>query len=146
MAIPTRMVGVDNREVFVDGNGAARVAQGDYDLTSFNELDVVNTGYNFYKPITGKQFVITGILCFADRDISDASDTVITIYEATNAETATSSKILLQFGMGRLTLLPFPTVRILVNPKVWINAKTDDDDIHLNIIGHYINTVQDPVE
>jgi|TARA_Y100000296_G_scaffold87229_1_gene130769 hypothetical protein len=144
--IPVKLVGKGGVEVDVDLTGAVRVAEGAFDLTQFNTLDTIDTAYNFYAPKVGRQFLITGFLCFADKDISDASDTVVEIYEATASDSTTVSKCLFQFGMGKLTVLPYPNIRVLVNPGVWINAKTGDDDIHLNIIGHYITTILDPVE
>ena len=97
--------------------------------------------YNFYPPKAGHQFVIKGAIAFADKDVSDASDTVIIIYEAGDAATTTVDKTLLQFGMGKLTTLPMLPLDILVNEGKFVNAKTGDDDIHLNILGYYIKAL-----
>lgn len=118
--------------------GQVTVSTFDYDETEFKTLDVVDAAYNFYAPKVKHNFIITGILAFADKDISDANDTVITIYEGASAETTTVKKTLLQFGMGKLTTLPFVPLNIKVNPGVWVNAKTGDDDIHMTIMGYYI--------
>ena len=144
--IPVYLAGSDGKQVTVNASGELQVVFGDYDLTKFNELDLVDTAYNYYGPRVGKQFVMTGMLCFADKEVSDTSDTVIIIYEASEPDTLTVDRVLLQFGMGKLTTMPFPNVRILVNEGAYVNAKTSDDDIHLNIVGHYISTVQKPVE
>lgn len=146
MSIPVFLVDSAGRRVDVDKTGALRISDGPYDLTKFVELAAAATAYNYYPPKVGCQFVMTGLLAFADRNVSDADDTIITIYEGTAPNTTTVSRGLLQFGMGKLTTLPYPSIRILVNPGVWINAKTDDDNIFLNIIGHYIPIIQNPVE
>lgn len=129
-----------------DGNLAKVTKSGElvvtplhYDKTSFNTLDAINTGYNFYRPLSKKQFVITGILAFADKDVNDTTDTIIVIYEAGDSDTTTVDEVLLQFGMGKLTVITATPLHILVRPGKFVNAKTGDDDIHLNIMGYYIN-------
>lgn len=111
-----------------------------YDETSFNELAEVNTAYNFYKPKSQHAFIITRLLAFADKDINDASDTVVVVYEASAENTATVDKTLLQFGMGKLTVLPLQ-LNLFVNEGKYLNAKTGDDDIHLTIMGYYVPQV-----
>lgn len=112
-----------------------------YDETVFNVLDVAGTASNFYSPKSQKQFVITGVLAFADKDVSDASDTVIVVYEASDTTTATVDKVLLQFGMGKLTSLAILPLHLLVNAGKFVNAKTGDDDIHMTIMGYFIDKI-----
>ena len=109
-----------------------------YDVSKFNTLGTDGAAVNFYPPISGKQFVIKGMVIFADKDVSDADDTVIVVYEATSSTETTVDKIILQFGMGRLTVLALLPLNLLVREGKFINAKTGDDDMHLNIMGHYI--------
>lgn len=118
--------------------GQLVVAPFAYDETVFNTLDVAGTAYKFYDPKPGQQFVITGVLAFADKDVADNSDTEIVVYEATSDSTATVDKTLLQFGMGKLTSIPILPLNILVNEGLFVNAKTGDDDIHMTIMGYYI--------
>ena len=122
----------------VTGSNELVVAPLSYDETSFNTLDTVDTAYNFFEPLPNKQFVITGILVFADKDVLDSSDTIIIIYEASDKTTTTVDKTLLQFGMGKLTSLPIVPLHLLVTPGKWISAKTGDDDIHMTIMGYFI--------
>lgn len=122
----------------VTPRGELVVAPLSYSETVFKELAEDNTAYNFYEPKPGKQFVITGIRAKADRDVSPTVDASVVIYEAESIDTTTESKVLHQEAMVKaesFTLLP---VFILVNPGVWINAKTTDDDIHMTIMGYYV--------
>ena len=126
----------------VTNSGEVVVSPLSYNETSFNTMDIIDTAYNFFEPLPNKQFVITGMLVFADKDVGDASDTVIIVYEASDNTTTTVDKILLQFGMGKLTSLPFPSLNLLVNPGKWISAKTGDDDVHMTILGYYIDEIE----
>lgn len=150
MSVRAQLIGTDDKgriiSAKVNASGELVVSDGPYDLVEFRELAVDNAPYNFYGPIVGKQFVVTGLLSFADKQVNTSTNATVTIYEASAPDTATEDKVILKYEMGQNQQLPFPNVRILVNPGVWLNAKTDDDDIHMNIIGHYIATVQDPVQ
>ena len=139
--MPVTLVDRSGKAALFNELGELQVAEGDFDLTKFIELAEPATAYNFYLPLIGKQFVITGILAFADKDVLDSSDTTITIYEASTPAATTADRIIVEYGMGRLSVLPYPNVRLLASEGVYINAKTDDDDIHLNLIGHFIPTI-----
>jgi len=109
-----------------------------YDETVFFELNLVNTAYSYYAPKNGKQFVITGIVAFADKEISNASDTNIIVYEAASNTTTTVDKKLLHFGLAQNSTISITPLNILVSKGKFVNAKTDDDDIHMTIMGYYI--------
>lgn len=117
--------------------GQLVVAPLAYDKTEFRELAVKDTAYNFYGPLPGKQFIITGIRAKADRQVSPTTDADVVIYEASAPDTATVDRILYQEAMVQGESFTLPA-NILVNTGVWINAKTTDDDIHMTIFGYYI--------
>ena len=113
-----------------------------YDETKYTELAAADTAYNFYEPKAGQQFVITGIIMNADQQVAIATGATIVIYEATSAGTATVSKVLHQDEMirnDRTVLLP---LNILVSEGRYVNAKTDDDDVHMTITGYYIPAIE----
>jgi hypothetical protein len=145
MSLPVKIVGATPSgllvNVEVNEAGELKVAQGDFDLTKFQELGVDDQVYNFYGPRVGKQFVLTGLLAYGDKQIATTNSTV-EIFEADAPDSGTVKRIILQFEIGQSQSIPFPNVRILANPGVWINARCDNDDVHLNIVGHYINTVR----
>ncbi len=140
MATPVRIKGgLTNTEAKVTSSGQLVTAPLDYDETKYLELAVDDTAYNFYKPKSGKQFVITGIRAKADRGVSTTVDADVIVYEASASDTTTVDKVLYQDEMVRgesFTLLP---TNILVNEGKYINAKTTDDDIHMTIFGYYID-------
>jgi hypothetical protein len=137
--IPVRLVGADGRLVRINENGELLISSGPYDLAEFNELASPNTAYNFYKPLGSDQFVITGFLVYGDKQVSTLANATVVIYEADQPDTVTEKRVLIQFEVGQNQSIPFPNIRILCNKGVYINAKTDDDDIHMTIFGHYVN-------
>ena len=111
-----------------------------YDEVSSQTMGTDNTAVNFYTPKAGKQFVITGIYLFANRNVG-VNDATVVIYEATSASTATVSTTLFTTEMVKQTRADLLGLNILVSEGVWINGKTDDDDVFGTITGYYIPTL-----
>lgn len=109
-----------------------------YDQSVYKELAVNDTAYNFYVPVGGQQFVITGIRLKADQQVSATVDAAVIVYEASAPDTTTVDKVLHQEALVRgesASLLP---LNLLVSGGKFVNAKTSDDDIHMTIFGYYI--------
>ena len=143
MPVEVRIVGVSTKggrvnEAGVTALGQVVIGTVAYDETEFNELATINTAFNFYQPKSGQQFVITAILAYGDKQVSTSTNATVIIYEAVTDVTITVSKVLLQFEIGQNQSLPFSPLNLLVAEGVFINAKTDDDDIHMTIMGYYI--------
>jgi hypothetical protein len=137
--IPAKIVGSEGNSAKVNNNGELLVSGGAYDLAEFNELAEINTAYNFYKPLGLQQFVITGFLVYGDKQIGTGTNSTVIIYEASQEDTTTVDRILVQFEVGQNQSIPFPNIRILCNAGTYINGKCDDDDVHMTIFGHYVN-------
>ncbi|KKN35534.1 hypothetical protein LCGC14_0782680 [marine sediment metagenome] len=118
--------------------GELVIAPLGYDESKFVELAEDNTAYNFYAPKSGHQFIITGIRAKADRQVSPTVDAVVIVYEATSLDTTVVSKVLHQEAMVQGDNMSLLSMHAKVNPGVWVNAKTTDDDIHMTIWGYYI--------
>ncbi len=129
------------RRATVSATGALSVAPAKYDETATNTMSSSGTAFNFFSPSSAQQFVVTGLLAFATKDVSDASDTIIIIYEADSSTSTTADKTLLEFGMGKLTNLPLVPLNILVNEGVYVNAKTDDATINMTLLGYFIDII-----
>lgn len=126
----------------VSSAGALAVSPTDFNLAEFNELAVDDTAYNFYQPRPGKQFVVTHIFAYGDKQVAGGTNATVEVYEATTSDTITVSKTILKFEIGQNEFHPFSNINLLVNSGVFINAKTDDDDVHMNILGYYIDEVK----
>lgn len=127
------------RRATVSSTGALSVAPANYDETASQTMSSTATAFNFFEPNPSQQFVITGLLAFATKDVSDASDTIITVYEADQSTEITSTKDLMVFGMGKLTNLQLVPLNLLVNAGVYVNGKTDDATINMTLMGYFVN-------
>lgn len=138
-ALPVRLMANASQQVAVNEAGEILVSDGPYDLSTFNELDTINTAYNFFGPRGIEQFVITGFLMYGDKQVNSSTNATVIIYESDQRDSTTESRVLVQVEVGQNQSIPFPNIRILCNKGVYLNAKTDDDDIHMTIFGHYVN-------
>ena len=138
-ALPVRLMGNGSQQVKINEAGELLISDGPYDLVVFNELATINTAYNYFKPRGRQQFVITGFLAYGDKQVSGSTNATVVIYEASQINSATEDRVLIQFELGQNQSVPFPNIRILCNKGAYINAKTDDDDIHMTIFGHYVD-------
>lgn len=110
-----------------------------YSDTKFVELATANTAYNFYTAKVGKKFLITGIVAKADKQVSSTVDADVVVYESSASDSLTVDKVLFQAAMvqgDQVVLLP---LNILTNEAVYINSKTTDDDVHMTIMGYYVD-------
>ncbi len=130
--------GNSGRVADVTPDGALAVAPSSFNLIEFNELAAINTAYNFYIPLPGKQFVVMSIFAYGDKEVTSATNATVEIYEAASATATVVDKIIMQFEIGRNEFHPFTNLNLLVSSGVFINAKTDDDDVHMNILGYYV--------
>jgi hypothetical protein len=136
MPIPVLIVGSNGREAVVGEDGTLVVTAQD-DEIEFNELAVANQAYNFYEPRAGKRFILTGVVATADKDV--VADATVVVYEASSSTETTVDKTLFQFVLLKNQQLVMPGFHITVAHGAWVNGKTDDDDIHMSLIGHFVD-------
>jgi len=126
--------------VDIDGitiaKGGTIPVSGLFDEIEFNELAVANQVYNYYQPLAGSRFILTGVVATANNSV--VGDATVIIYEADSPESTTVDKVLFKFVLLKNQQLVIPSFQIAVTPDVWINGKTDDDDIHMSVVGHFI--------
>lgn len=124
-------------QAIVTTRGELVVGNVDYS-SAYNALaDVINTGYNLVPPKTHKEFVITGIALYADKDVG-VNDATITVYESDGPTSTTELKVILNLELPEKTYRDLLGLRILVSEGVWVNVKTDDDDIYATVFGYYL--------
>jgi hypothetical protein len=99
---------------------------------------VNNTAVNLIEPKDRKNFIITEIILYANKNVG-ASDASVELYEAAGPDVlATTNTIILQ-EMQKNSNLILTGLNIIVTEGFWVNLKTDDDDIFANIAGYYVD-------
>jgi hypothetical protein len=124
----------------VTTRGQLIVAPIDFSTPILNEMTVNGQAYNFVGPTRNRQFIITDIIVGGDRNVGTGGSEV-EIYEATAVDSTVVSNGLFKFTIGKNVTLPITGLNVITNPGTWINAKMDDNNVTLTIIGYVVKTV-----
>lgn len=140
MATPVTIIGPGpaRNEARVTPLGQLVTAPLEYSDTKFNNMDLVDTAYNFHKPTAGKRFVITGMLVSTNRSVG-ANGAIIEFYEASAVDSTTVDKTILRLDMVKNDKLPITGVNFILTEGVFLNGKTDDDDVLATIAGYEVD-------
>jgi hypothetical protein len=140
--IDVRVTGGKNGvKAFVSDYGVVAVGPLEFDNTIFQALDAADTAFNFYEGRAGENFIVSGLRLKATRSVDNATDATIIIYEASSASSTVVDKIIYQEGLVRGESASFLPVNILVTEGKYVNAKTDDATVNINIVGYYVDSL-----
>jgi hypothetical protein len=81
---------------------------------------------------------MTGIFLKANRLVSNTVDATVEIYEASSADSAVVINDLITAPLSRGESLTLNPIYVKVDKDSYINARTDDDDVQVTILGFYI--------
>lgn len=137
MSIGVRITGANGEQAHVTPAGQLVVAPSNYSTSIFTKLDVADTAYNFIVPVSGKQIVITDIIATANKNVG-VGDAALVIYEATAPDTLVVAETIFNTEMIKNSDKDLNGLNLITNSGVWINAKTDDDDIFLTLMYYYV--------
>ena len=148
MTLPVRLIGrctttSAENNASITSRGALVVAPYAYDLSSFKELADDNVPQNFYKPVPHKRFVLTGIIATADKQVGASDDATVTLYEASSPTATAQDKIIIEFVLTQSTVVSLLPLNIIVSEGKFVNGVTDNDDIHMNVMGYFVPGAED---
>jgi hypothetical protein len=114
--------------------GQLVVAPLDYSTPVADNLDTINTAFNFIKPESGKNIVITDIIVSADKSVSATDPAEIEIYEANAPDTLVAEATIVSPRLLRGRDLTLIGMNLLVPEGFWVNAKTNDNNVLVTIM------------
>jgi hypothetical protein len=108
-----------------------------HDTVSTKTLDAAETAYNFVEPRAGHRITVTGILLSANNNVG-VGDAMVVVYEAASPTSTVATKTIFATEMQTNSSRDITGIQLDIQPGVWINAKTDDDDVFASILYYYI--------
>ena len=120
----------------VNEHGALKTVPEKPSTAKAQNMDLVNTAYNFVIPMAGQQFFITGFIVSTDKDVGVNGSAVI-IYEASSLTSTTADKVIFEIPMLKNEQFGLAGLMVEVTEGKWVNAKHDDDDVFVTILGYY---------
>ena len=113
--------------------GQLAVAPLAYSKPSFKKLILNDTAYSFISPEEGHQIVITDIILTANKNVG-INDATVDIYEAESPTTTTITQSIIELEMIKQSNLSLTGLNLLIPEGLWVNAKTDDNDIFVTLM------------
>lgn len=102
------------------------------------DLGTINTAFNFIGPDARHSIVITDIFVSADNGVSNTTPAEIEIYTSAGPGSLVVVDSILQPRLTRSQNVSMTGLNLLIDEGVWVNAKTNDNDILLTIMFYRI--------
>ena len=134
MAIPVRLED-QGRQAKITQIGQVVTAPFAYNKVKAVTMATGGTGYNFFPPLVGKQFVVTNVFITALKSIT--TDVLVDVYETSTLTGTTIDKGILPIEMLKSTFRDFFDLNLLITEGKYLNAKADDDTVLMTILGYY---------
>ena len=127
------------KSVKISSRGQLITSPLEFSIAYTVEVNATATAFNFVPPLSNKQFVITDILLYADKNVG-VNDASVQIYEADAINTTTISKTILDIEMVKQTSRDITGLNLIISKGKWLNIKTDDATIFATIMGYYADS------
>ena len=103
------------------------------------DLDVVDTAFNFFEPVVGKILVITDIAINATKSAS-VNGSVVEIYETDSIDSITPSVGTFKFDIARQQVIVISNLNLLGTEGRFLNAKCDSATVLVTVAGYFADT------
>lgn len=113
-----------NHAATVTKFGQLVVAPLDYSTPVFDEIDIVDTAFNFIAPASGQSIVITDILLNGTRSLP-VNGAIIDVYETSSAVSTTVDVEILRTDLSKQQIRDVTGQNLLVPEGKWVNVKSD---------------------
>ena len=120
----------------VSSNGELITRPLEYSNAHFKDMNIADSAFNFVEPEASKRFIITGMILDADRNVGVNGANVV-IFEADQSNSTTPTETILQVDMPKQTSKVITPLLIETTEGVYINGKTDDNDVSATILGYF---------
>ena len=135
--IPVQIIGASGLPADVLPGGRLVISAIAFSEAQFQEMNVVDTAFNFYSPKVGKRLVITGFIVETNKDIGPDGASVV-FYEADSADTLTVDKTVLQFAMTKNTNRDPLPLHLVITAGKFLNGKTNDATVLATVLGYEV--------
>lgn len=135
--LPVNIKGADDRLVEVSQNGELFVAPLSPNISQHWNMDTIDTAYNFAPPVKGQRMRLQNILMYGNKNVG-AGDATVVIYTANSATSLTPVDVVMEFEIPKYGTRDLISLNLELKPGVYLNAKTNDNDVFLTMMGYYI--------
>jgi len=106
--------------------------------TSKKQQITDSSAVNFFKPIAGKKFIVTGIIINTDRNVG-VNGSAIEVYEASTATSTTIDTSIISVDLVKNQTNALTPFLIETEEGKFINGKADDFNVNISVLGYFAN-------
>jgi len=129
--------GLCGRTAKVTEYGQVVTAPLDFSDSIPHDLLIINTAYNFFGPRPNKIFIITAMVFSGEKTSVGVNGATVDVYEADSATSTTVEVSKLRVVVPQITPVIMTGLNLKVSTGKWLNAKTDDNNVLVTIMGYY---------
>jgi hypothetical protein len=134
MAAPVYIVDpLTGNKAVVSEFGQLTVAPVAYSTPVQETLTVIDTAFTMIEPVDGKLIIITDIILTANKAVG-VNDATVTLYTSQVANDLVPFSDILELEMIRSSSLPLTGLNTKIEPGLFVNAKTNDNDVFVTIM------------
>lgn len=142
--IDVKIVGPDGESARVTPSGELVVQQIVPSIPLSVTLDAVDTAFNFVKPVSRREYLVTDILLATNKDVGVDGATIV-LYEAEQEDSTTAAKVIVSIQLLKNGQLPLTGLKWRVREGFYLNMKTNDDVVFATVACYpYVATDTDP--
>lgn len=104
--------------------------------TTQQDLDTIDTAFNFVKSKAGRFFTLTGFIVNTAKSI-DINGATIEIYETSAEDSTTVDRQIYKFDLTRQQIVTLTGKNIMITEGKFLNAKTDSATVLVTIDGYF---------
>ncbi len=93
---------------------------------------------NFFKPLSGKKLIVSGIIVNADRNVG-VNGTLIDVYETSTVSETTIDTSIISIDLAKNQTISLTPLLIETEEGKFINGKADDFNVNISVLGYFVN-------
>lgn len=121
----------------ISENGQLVVSPVSANSVKFVEMTVNGIGYTLVPPsIEGKDIILSGLFITADGSVTGQA--IVDVYLANASGSATIDTSIFKFEILKQNTLILSNLNIRLEKGLWLNSKTDDNNIQITALYYYL--------
>ena len=109
------------------------------EYSTFKKQQITDSNaVNFFKPLSGKKFIVSGIILNTDRNVG-VNGSAIEVYEASTASETTIDTSIISIDLVKNQTVSLTPLLIETEEGKFINGKADDFNVNVSVLGYFVN-------
>jgi len=128
--------GNTRRTATVTPQGELITRSAEYSTASKKQI-IDSNAVNFFKPLSGKKFIVSGMIINTDRNVG-VNGSLIEVYETTSETSTSITSDIIAIDQAKNVTSPLIPLEIETAEGSFINGKADDFNVNVTVLGYFV--------